>query len=85
MAQNNKETENKTMPGAKSRIARAVIILILVIAALSGKQLLPGSGDTGSSATDSSYHREDVNSLSYQFRNDKYLSQHFEKHGSEFG
>ena len=85
MAQNNKETENKTMPGAKSRIARAVIILILVIAALSGKQLLPGSGDTGSSAKDSSYHREDVNSLSYQFRNDKYLSQHFEKHGSEFG
>ncbi len=85
MAQN----EDKSMTGVRNRITRAVVILILVIAALSGKQLLPGGansgGDIGSSTTDSKYYGEDESSPSYQFRNDKYLSQHFEKHGSEFG
>lgn len=97
MAQNNKETKDKSMAGARNRITRAVVILILVIAALSGKQLLPGGANSGgnisSSATDSnnntaatsSQYGEDDGSPSYQFRNDKYLSQHFEKHGSEFG
>lgn len=88
MAQNNKETEDKNMTGVRNRITRTVVILILVIAALSGKQLLPGganNGDVSSSTTDSNYYGEDESSPSYQFRNDKYLSQHFEKHGSEFG
>lgn len=88
MAQNNKETEDKNMTGVRNRITRTVVILILVIAALSGKQLLPGganNGDVSSSTTDSNYYGENESSPSYQFRNDKYLSQHFEKHGSEFG
>ena len=59
MAQNNKETEDKSMAGVRNRITRAVVILILVIAALSGKQLLPGganNGDVSSSTTDSNYY-----------------------------
>lgn len=93
---NNKEPAGKNMPGARNRIARAVVLLILVIAALSGKQIWTGSnsgnsGNSSTSSTGSQYYEystsseESSSSSSYNFRNDKYLLQHFEKHGSEFG
>lgn len=89
---NNKEQADKNISGAKNRIARAVVLLILVIAALSGKQLWSGStgGNNSAGGTSSQYYGDSTsgesgNSNSYNFRNDKYLSQHFEKHGSEFG
>lgn len=87
---NNKEPADKNMPGAKSRIARAVVLLILVIAALSGRQIWTG-GNSSTGNTGSQYYEDNNNnnasgeSNSYEFRNDKYLSQHFEKHGGEFG
>lgn len=91
MEQNNKnkkEPADKNMAGAKNRIARAVVLLILVIAALSGKQLWTGSNTSNNAG--GQYYEDNNNkgsgeSNSCQFRNDKYLSQHFEKHGSEFG
>lgn len=86
---NNKEPADKNMTGARSRIARAVVLLILVIAALSGKQIWTGSNN-GNNSTSSQYYEDSSNSEesssnSYNFRNDKYLLQHFEKHGGEFG
>lgn len=91
---NNKEPAGKNMPGVRNRITRAVVLLILVIAALSGKQIWTGNGGSGSSnstgSPGSQYYQdstssEESSSNSYSFRNDKYLLQHFEKHGSEFG
>lgn len=89
---NNKEPADKNIPGARNRITRAVVLLILVIAALSGKQIWSGgnSGNNSTSNTSSQYYEDSSNSEesssnSYNFRNDKYLLQHFEKHGSEFG
>ena len=89
---NNKEPADKNMPGARNRITRAVVLLILVIAALSGKQIWSGgnSGNNSTSNTSSQYYEdisnsEESSSNSYNFCNDKYLLQHFEKHGGEFG
>lgn len=93
--ENNKKPADKNIAGAGSRIARAVVLLILVIAALTGKQIWTGSNNGNSSTSNtssSSQYYEDSNnseengsSNSYNFRDDKYLLQHFEKHGSEFG
>lgn len=90
---NNKEQADKNMAGAISGIARAVVLLILVVAALSGRQIWPGGtgGNSSISNTSSQYYEnsnnneEKENNNSYNFRNDKYLLQHFEKHGDEFG
>lgn len=86
MAQDNKEPLNKNLAGARNRITRIAAIIILVIAALSGKQLWTGNNGSGSNGTgNSQYYEEEKSNSSYQFRSDKYLSQHFKKHGSEFG
>lgn len=86
MAQDNKEPLNKKLAGARNRITRIAAIIILVIAALSGKQLWTGNTGNGSNGTgNSQYYEEEKSNSSYQFRSDKYLSQHFKKHGSEFG
>ncbi|MFG6330107.1 MAG: hypothetical protein K1W06_11680 [Lachnospiraceae bacterium] len=88
---NNKEAAGKNMAVTRNRIARVVILLILVVAALSGRQIWPGGTGGNNSNTDSQYYEssnnneESSNNNSYKFRNDKYLLQHFEKHGGEFG
>lgn len=86
MAQDNKEPLNKNQAWARNKITRIAAIIILVIAALSGKQLWTGNtGSINNDTGNSQHYEESKNNSSYQFRNDKYLSQHFEKHGSEFG
>lgn len=86
MAQDNKEPLNKNLERARNRITRIAAIIILVIAVFSGKQLwTEDNGNKSNNNGNSKYYEEDKSNSSYQFRNDKYLSQHFEKHGSEFG
>ena len=41
---NNKEPAGKNMPGVRNRITRAVVLLILVIAALSGSDGIVSCG-----------------------------------------
>lgn len=69
--------------GTKNKFITAVVLFLCIISALSGRQIL----DTGTSSDSSSSYESSKSSnsaVTYQFRNDKYLAEHFEKHGSDF-
>ncbi len=81
------ESINENTPinirGTKNKFITAIVLFICIIATLSGKQFL----DTGVENNDNtSYESESNTSVTptYQFRSDRYLTEHFEKHGSDF-
>lgn len=75
-------TSNNNHTGLKSRIVTAATIIILFIAAITGKVFLD-NGTAGSSNGSPSYESGENKGL-LQFRNENYLVEHFEKHGKEF-
>lgn len=67
--------------GTKNKFITAAVLFICIIATLSGKQFL----DTGAeNNNNTSYESNTSVTPAYQFRSDKYLTEHFEKHGSDF-
>lgn len=75
-------SSNNRITGIKGRITAAAAIIILFIAAITGKVFL-GNGTADSNNNSSSYESGENKGL-LQFRNENYLAEHFEKHGKEF-
>lgn len=78
---NNSSSGNNNSTGRKNKFIIAAILFISIIAALSGRHLLVNDTADG----DKSSYENSSNSFVYKFRNDTYLTEHFEKHGREFG
>lgn len=81
--QSQSPVEIKLSGGIGKYIAAVVVMLILCFG-----YTIWGGADTEKDGTDISSNvadtRQDNTSSTYSFRNEKYLSEHFEKHGKEF-
>lgn len=93
---NNEEDKNNkgsvNVRGSKNKFVTALVLFICIISALSGRQILDNGteNNSGYESNENSKSSENIqgessnNEILYQFRNDKYLTEHFEKHGSDF-
>lgn len=83
--------------GSKNKFITALVVFICIISALSGRQILDGNAENNSgyessennqsnqsSENNQSESNSSNNVVLYEFRNDKYLTEHFEKHGDDF-
>lgn len=67
--------------GKQNRIIAAIIIFIVAVSGIFGNQYL-GDGHGSDEAPVQNAAAQDA--VVYHFRNDQYLSEHFEKHGGDF-
>lgn len=86
-----KENDKKSFVngrGSKNKFITALVVFICIISALSGRQVLDNNTENNSSYESSENNKNENsssnNAVLYEFRNDKYLTEHFEKHGSDF-
>ncbi len=86
----NRAQESHSHKSTKNKLITAAILFICIITTLSGRQLRDAGSDN-SNDNNSAYYENDNNknsssnnASSCQFRSDKYLTEHFEKHGGDF-
>ena len=79
-----KEEPQKKEPqkgGKQNRILAAIIIFIVAVSGIFGNQYLGNGHDSDDAPVQNA---ADQDAVVYHFRNDQYLSEHFEKHGGDF-
>lgn len=76
-----KELKEPQKGGKQNRIIAAIIIFIVAVSGIFGNQYL---GDEHGSDEAPVQNAAAQDAVVYHFRNDQYLSEHFEKHGGDF-
>lgn len=98
--QNTNQGSPNNLKGGKNKFFTILVLFACIISALSGRQLLDtgtenkssyesnntinNNTDSNISNSDSVDSRNKSDTKFYKFRNDKYLTEHFEKHGGDF-
>ena len=81
-----KNTSNINSQNHKHRISTAIVAILILAASLFGGHFFQGGDNVSNSQNNDSsktaYRNEQE--ITYTFRNDAYLAEHFEKHGEDF-